>query len=84
MKLASVAALLLVAPLSAATLSPSFFSSQSPIKPDGNGPPVNGDNPLTYCTDPSNDILTIDSVDLNPNPPLPYVSSLLSLYSDWA
>lgn len=31
--------------------------------------PVPGDNPLFFCEDPAKDILTIDSVDLDPNPP---------------
>ncbi|RMJ28029.1 phosphatidylglycerol phosphatidylinositol transfer protein, partial [Aspergillus sp. HF37] len=69
MKLASAAALFLLAPLSASIPSPSFFDSQSPIKADSEGPPVSGDNPLTYCTDPSSYILSIDTVNLNPNPP---------------
>lgn len=30
---------------------------------------VPGDNPLHYCEDPKNDILKIDKVDLDPNPP---------------
>lgn len=36
---------------------------------------VPGDNPLLFCQDPSaeNYILTIDSVDLDPNPPAAYV-----------
>ena len=32
---------------------------------------VPGDNPLTYCQDPKDNILTIDYVDLSPNPPKP-------------
>lgn len=34
---------------------------------------VPGDNPLYFCADPKDYILKIDNVDLNPNPPLPYV-----------
>lgn len=30
---------------------------------------VPGDNPLHYCEDPKNDILKIEKVDLDPNPP---------------
>lgn len=30
---------------------------------------VPGDNPLTFCADPSDYLLTIDNVDLDPNPP---------------
>lgn len=35
---------------------------------------VPGDNPLYFCEDPKNYILDIENVDLDPNPPLPYVS----------
>ena len=34
---------------------------------------VPGNNPLVYCQDPSNYILAIDHVDLDPNPPNAYV-----------
>ncbi len=30
---------------------------------------VPGENPLDFCSDPIKDILTIDNVDLDPNPP---------------
>ncbi|PSN69338.1 phosphatidylglycerol/phosphatidylinositol transfer protein precursor [Corynespora cassiicola Philippines] len=32
---------------------------------------VPGDNPLYFCEDPANNILTIEKVDLSPNPPEP-------------
>jgi hypothetical protein len=32
---------------------------------------VPGDNPLYFCGDPKDDILTIKKVDLDPNPPKP-------------
>lgn len=32
---------------------------------------VPGDNPLYFCSDPADDILTIENVDLSPNPPEP-------------
>ncbi|KAL8874042.1 MAG: hypothetical protein Q9174_000582 [Haloplaca sp. 1 TL-2023] len=48
--------------------SSSFFSSgQQPLVDDGLSVP--GDNPLEFCSDPTNFILTIDNVDLDPNPP---------------
>lgn len=35
---------------------------------------VPGTNPLTFCNaDRSKDLVTIEKVDLNPNPPVPYV-----------
>ncbi|KEY82116.1 peroxisomal 3 ketoacyl coA thiolase Kat1 [Aspergillus fumigatus] len=72
MKLISTAATLFVclAPLSASARSISFFdSTQAPIQLETF--PVKGDNPLVYCSDPSGNILQIESVDLVPNPPLP-------------
>lgn len=44
---------------------------QSPIKTLEEKFLVNGTNPLEYCADPEDDILTIVSVDLTPNPPVP-------------
>jgi hypothetical protein len=35
------------------------------------GPKVPGDSPLEHCGDTSNDVLTIDKVNLIPNPPVP-------------
>ncbi len=32
--------------------------------------PVKGDNPLRYCTNPSNYTLEITKLDISPNPPL--------------
>ncbi|OJJ82352.1 ML domain-containing protein [Aspergillus glaucus CBS 516.65] len=65
----------LLAPVSAAgslqARAPAFFDiSQTPIKTAGDIP-VKGNNPLTYCADPSSYSLDIKSVDLTPNPPLP-------------
>jgi hypothetical protein len=34
---------------------------------------VPGDNPLYFCADPADYILQIEKVDLDPNPPKPYV-----------
>jgi len=66
----SAIATLLFAPL---VLSASFnlFGGQTPIKVADDEFPVPGDNPLTFCADPVHDILTIERVDLDPNPPLP-------------
>ena len=77
MKFLSAAALLVcAAPLSATAQSLPFFgSSQSPIQTK-EIKYVEGNNPLQYCQeDTSGDILQIESVDLTPNPPLPYVST---------
>lgn len=86
MKLISSAAALLVLlaplPISARSL-PIFGSDQSPIKATDKDFPVDGENPLTFCADPSNNILEIQSVDLTPNPPQPYVvpsSSRVGIY----
>ncbi|RAL16413.1 ML domain-containing protein [Aspergillus homomorphus CBS 101889] len=70
MKFLSIAAAALcAAPFSVTARSIDFFSSQSPIV--ANGIPVEGDNPLEYCANPSDDVLKIEKVDLSPNPPLP-------------
>lgn len=54
--------------LSTLVASKSFFSSnQQPLVDDSLSVP--GDNPLEFCSDPSDFILTIDNVDLDPNPP---------------
>ncbi|KKK23323.1 hypothetical protein ARAM_007650 [Aspergillus rambellii] len=65
--LSSAAALLCLAPLSV-TASPHtlFSSSQVTLK---EAFPVDGNNPLEYCTNPDGDVLSIKSVDLTPNPP---------------
>ncbi|KAI4176747.1 MAG: hypothetical protein LQ343_000840 [Gyalolechia ehrenbergii] len=44
-----------------------FASNQQTLVDDGLSVP--GDNPLGFCSDPSDFILTIDNVDLDPNPP---------------
>lgn len=38
---------------------------------DGENVKVPGENPLTFCSKPDDDILTIKQVDLDPNPPVP-------------
>jgi hypothetical protein len=40
---------------------------------------VPGDNPLYFCGDPADDILTIEKVDISPNPPKPYVAPHLHI-----
>lgn len=72
MKLIS-ALLLSSAPLQVWAASLPLFG-QSPIKSLEDTFPVAGENPLEYCADPENDILEIVSVNLTPNPPVPYVS----------
>jgi len=47
----------------------SFFGNGQNVLDDKGGP-VPGENPLTYCkADHSSDILQLDHVNLNPNPP---------------
>ncbi|EEP77599.1 phosphatidylglycerol/phosphatidylinositol transfer protein [Uncinocarpus reesii 1704] len=65
---AILALLLSPAALAAPSLSP--WKDQSPIQINEDLS-VPGDNPLNFCTPPKNDILTIERVDLFPNPPLP-------------
>ncbi|KAF3482859.1 phosphatidylglycerol/phosphatidylinositol transfer protein [Arthroderma uncinatum] len=63
---------LLISPLALAAPSSPFLDSfsQTPIKIEDDIS-VPGVNPLTYCTDPTGNILTIERVDLSPNPPIP-------------
>lgn len=52
-----------------------FFGSSSNQAILGDGAPIPGDNPLTYCKkDHADDILALHSVDLTPNPPTRYAS----------
>lgn len=74
MKFISIVGVLLplLAPLSVSATPFDFsFNAQSPIRGDEDTFPVNGDNPLIYCADPSGNILEIESVNLSPNPPRP-------------
>ncbi|EEQ91301.1 phosphatidylglycerol/phosphatidylinositol transfer protein [Blastomyces dermatitidis ER-3] len=50
---------------------PWVANNQVPISLAGNELRVPGDNPLNFCFPPENDILTINWVDLSPNPPVP-------------
>lgn len=67
---------LLLAGLSAVSVSavPSMGASWVPnqvtVKQEYKVP---GDNPLYFCADPADYILKIEKVDLDPNPPKPYV-----------
>jgi len=51
----------------AASTSASLFGGTQRVLEDK--PRVPGDNPLVFCQDTSDYILTIDYVDLSPNPP---------------
>lgn len=72
---------LLLAGLSAVSVSavPSMGASWVPnqvtVKEEFKVP---GDNPLYFCADPADYILQIEKVDLDPNPPKPYVCLNLS------
>ena len=59
------------APLFLSTLvtSKSFLFASNQLAIVDNELSVPGSNPLEFCSDPSNFILTIDNVDLDPNPP---------------
>ncbi|KAL6239249.1 hypothetical protein BDW75DRAFT_154627 [Aspergillus navahoensis] len=65
--LSSAAALLCLAPLAVTATPASFFGYTQDVIAEGT--PVKGDNPLEYCSEPSGDLLEIQSVDLAPNPP---------------
>jgi len=58
----------LISLLSASAIAfPSVFGNSINVNEDPL--PVPGENPLLYCANPSDYILSIDHVDLNPNPP---------------
>ncbi|KAK2759502.1 Phosphatidylglycerol/phosphatidylinositol transfer protein [Arachnomyces sp. PD_36] len=61
---------LLIAPITVSGRS-ILREDQSPIVPTADTFPVPGNNPLLFCNDPKDDILTIENVDLSPNPPVP-------------
>ncbi|KAI1932259.1 Phosphatidylglycerol/phosphatidylinositol transfer protein [Ophidiomyces ophidiicola] len=71
MKITSTATLLSLLFSSAALAAPSLslWNEQSPIQLNKELS-VPGENPLTYCSAPDQNILTIERVDLFPNPPL--------------
>jgi len=74
MKLALTNALLiaLLGPLPISATPFGFsFDTQNPLKVEDGKLPVEGENPLVYCADPTPNILEITSVDLSPNPPKP-------------
>ncbi|KAK5117866.1 hypothetical protein LTR85_008640 [Meristemomyces frigidus] len=67
MKFFTVAAsALLATSVSART---TFFGSSPAIAPFDESLSVPGENPLQHCQNPKDDILTLKSVDLSPNPP---------------
>jgi hypothetical protein len=64
-----------ILPILAATLATSSilpgFASKSQAIISSSELSVPGKNPLNFCADPTNYVLTIDHVDLSPNPPVP-------------
>ncbi|KAF2278600.1 uncharacterized protein EI97DRAFT_372478 [Westerdykella ornata] len=57
-----------ISSLCALSVAASWIPGQVAISEDYKVP---GDNPLHFCGDPKDDILTIERVDLSPNPPQP-------------
>ena len=66
MKLSAILTFVLSASASAAAFGWTSSNEQVPLVDDLKVP---GANPLTYCEDPSKNLLVIDKVDLDPNPP---------------
>ncbi|KAK5167214.1 Phosphatidylglycerol/phosphatidylinositol transfer protein [Saxophila tyrrhenica] len=62
---------LLTSSLLATAVSASIFGSSIEVAPYDDALDVPGKNPLQHCQDPKDDILDLESVDLDPNPPLP-------------
>jgi len=69
----STTLLSIVFPSLAVCRSLSFFGNHQAVL-DSDDLSVPGDNPLVYCQTPTDDILAIEHVDLDPNPPGAYVS----------
>jgi hypothetical protein len=67
MKLSSLLTVLFSTSISAAAFGWNSGNDQVHLKEEFTVP---GANPLLFCEDPANNILTIDKVDLDPNPPL--------------
>jgi hypothetical protein len=55
----------------------SIFGKGIDVAPFSEELKVPGENPLQHCQDPKDDILELESVDLDPNPPVPCVLSLI-------
>lgn len=51
----------------------SFLGREQAVLDSDTDLSVPGDNPLVFCQDPSDYILAIEHVDLDPNPPNAYV-----------
>jgi len=66
MKFSSV--LLAAAGVATVSAQPSWMPGQVTIQNDYKVP---GDNPLDFCADPKDNLLEIEKVDLDPNPPQP-------------
>lgn len=64
--------IILALAVSAAARNVFRTGGQSLVKRDGDDLRVPGESPLEFCdADRDHDLLTIDKVDLSPNPPLP-------------
>lgn len=73
MHLTNLLALLLCTTLATSKSLSYFGRDQAALNVDGQDLSVPGTNPLTFCRDTSDDILAIEYVDLDPNPPEAYV-----------
>lgn len=62
---------LLLSSLLATLVSASLFGGSQATLDDDSALDVPGKNPLKHCEDPKGDILELESVDLDPNPPVP-------------
>ena len=70
MRLTSLLVSLLYAATASANIGFGFsLGGQDPLPSTDEDLRVPGENPLFFCSDPENDILTIEKVDLDPNPP---------------
>jgi hypothetical protein len=71
--------IILALAVSAAARNVFRTGGQSLVKRDGDDLRVPGESPLEFCdADRDHDLLTIDKVDLSPNPPLPGKSLIIT------
>ena len=84
MKPSVVLSVLFISSASALNFFRQGSGDRSILGSSSEGPPVPGDNPLKHCGPTDEDIIEITKVDLDPNPPVPFVSpppTVLLVYS---
>ena len=76
MRLSTTALTLLLAPLVASESLSFFGQQQQALGKINDNSQVPGESPLEFCQDIKENILVIEHVNLDPNPPVPFVFTL--------